>query len=177
MCLKEEVFIQLIEHSHSLKQTNKKTEVNTNETIKADRIQSKCTINYAMILMSILGPRGVYRIYVKDVQTFSFSHCCKLNRRYLDLTTHFSVPFERSSGPRTVKQAKSYHGAKQFKFKGHEEFCTLVLSEHLGSHCYTTLCTVGVFFCFFLNGSFKQVSPHEPFLKVPNNVWCGCDKL
>lgn len=150
MCLKEEVFIPLIEHSHSLKQTNKKTEVNTNETIKADRIQSKCTINYAMISCQFQDHVGVYRICVKDVQTLSFSHCWtvvrrKLNRRYLDLTTHFSVPFERSSGPRTVKQAKSYHGAKQFKFKGHEEFCTLVLSEHLGSHCYTTLCTVGFF--------------------------------
>lgn len=116
--------------------------------------------------MSILGPCGVHRICVKDVLAFSFSHCWtvvrrKLNRRYLDLTTHFSVPFERSSGPRTVKQAKSYHGAKQFKFKGREEFCTLVLSEHLGSHCYATLCTVGFFFCFLtaLLNKYLRMSP------------------
>lgn len=165
MCLKEEVFIQLN------KQT-KKTEVNTNETIKADRIQSKCTINYAIILMSILGPRGVYRICVKDVQTFSFSHCCKLNRRYLDLSALWAQ--QRPSYCKTSQvisrcQAVQIQGPWRILHTGAVRTPRLAL---LHNTVYS-----GVFFCFFLNGSFKQVSPHEPFLKVPNNVWCGCDKL
>lgn len=67
----------------------------------------------------------------------------------------------------TVKQALPHHGAKEFRFKCWEEFCTWVLSEHLGSHCYATVRTVvwRLFWTSICTCALLQASI---------TVWCFC---